>query len=66
MANILSEGRWTHGFPITYEIAKKLGLPVSNQMPTEILELMSYFPQPTRMTSAVEYIPLPRRTRPSE
>ncbi len=64
LANILSEGRWTHDFSITYEIAKELGLPVSNEMPKEVMELMSYFPQPTRMAPAVEYIPLPRRTRP--
>lgn len=65
LANILSEGRWTHDFPITYEVAKSLGLPVSNQMPREILELMSYFPQPTRVTPTVEYLPIPRRVKPS-
>lgn len=64
LAKILTEGRWTHDFPITYEAAKALGLPVSKDMPKEVLELMSYFPQPTRMTPAVEYLPIPRRSRP--
>ncbi len=65
VARFLSEGNWTHDFPITFEVAKSLGLPVSSAMPKEILELMSYFPQPTRTTPAVEYLPIPRRTKPS-
>jgi ClpP class serine protease len=65
LARFLSEGNWTHDFPITFEVAKSLGLPVSAAMPKEIMELMSYFPQPTRMTPAVEYLPIPRRTKPS-
>lgn len=64
LATILSEGRWTHSYAITPEMARELGLPISTDMPTEVLELMSYFPQPTRMSPAVEYIPLPRRVRP--
>jgi ClpP class serine protease len=65
LARILSEGRWTHDFPITFEAAQALGLPVSADMPKEVLELMSYFPQPTRTTPAVEYLPIPRRSKPS-
>ncbi|MEJ2091508.1 MAG: hypothetical protein P8X65_04865 [Syntrophobacterales bacterium] len=34
-------------------------------MPKEVMELMSYFPQPTRTTPAVEYLPIPRRSKPS-
>ena len=64
LATVLSEGRWTHDFPITFEIARSLGLPVSQEMPKEVMELMSYFPQPTRMTPAVEYLPFPRKARP--
>ena len=65
LAQILSEGRWTHDFPITFEVAQALGLPVSSVMPKEVMELMSSFPQPTRTTPAVEYLPIPRRTKPS-
>jgi len=48
LAELLSEGTWTHDFAITYEAAKKLGLNVSDEMPTEILELMDLCPQPVR------------------
>ncbi len=65
LARLLSEGNWTHDFPITYEIAKSLGLAVSNEMPKEIMELMGYFPQPTRQAPAVEYLPIPRRIKPN-
>ena len=65
LANILTEGRWTHDFPITFEVAKALGLPVSTDMPKEVMQLMSFFPQPTRTTPAVEYLPIPRRGKPS-
>jgi ClpP class serine protease len=65
LAQTLSEGRWTHDFPITFEVAQALGLPVSADVPKEVLDLMSYFPQPTRTTPAVEYLPIPRRSKPS-
>ena len=64
VAHLLTEGTWTHDFPITYNAAKSLGLPVSTEMPKEIMEMMSYFPQPVRQTPSVEYLPIPRRTRP--
>jgi ClpP class serine protease len=64
LARLLSEGTWTHDFPITFEAAQALGLPVSAEMPEDILELMSLFPQPTRQLPAVEYTPFPRRPRP--
>ena len=65
LARFLSEGNWTHDFPITFEVAQSLGLSVSSDMPKEILELLSYFPQPTRTTPAVEYLPIPRHTKPT-
>ena len=40
LATILSEGRWTHDFPITVEAARDLGLPVSTDMPSLIYDLM--------------------------
>ncbi len=61
LARILSEGRWTHDYPITYEEAKALGLNVSNELPTEIYELMMLYPQPVRYQPAVEYIPVPKQ-----
>jgi ClpP class serine protease len=60
LAQILTEGRWTHDYPITYEEAKNLGLHVSKGIPAELYQLMSFYPQPVRQQPSVEYIPIPR------
>jgi len=60
LARLLSTGTWTHDYPITYERAKALGLPVSDAIPEEILELMALYPQPVRQSSSVEFLPGPR------
>jgi ClpP class serine protease len=57
VADLLSTGTWTHDFPITFEVAKGLGLKVSSDMPAEILQLMSLYPQPVRRQPSVEYLP---------
>jgi ClpP class serine protease len=64
LARLLTEGAWTHDFAITFETARNLGLPVSSQIPKEVLELMSLFPQPMRRIPAVEYLPFPHRPKP--
>jgi len=61
LTEILSQGYFTHDHPITYEEAKKMGLPVSKNMPVEIYQLMKLFPQPTRSVPSVEYLPLPKK-----
>ncbi len=60
LANILSQGKWTHDYPITFEEAKSLGLNVSTDMPEEVYELMMLYPQPVRHQPTVEYIPTPK------
>lgn len=65
LARLLSEGTWTHDYPLTYERAKALGLPVGVQMPADVMKLMSLFPQPVRHTPSVEYVPV-RRYAPAE
>lgn len=60
LAEVLSTGTWTHDFPITLDVARRLGLKVSSEMPAEILQLMSLYPQPMRRQPSVEYIPAPR------
>ena len=57
LADLLSEGKWTHDFPITFQYAKDLGLHVSSEMPTQVLELMTLYPQPVRRYPSVEYLP---------
>ena len=56
----LTEGRWTHDYPITYEEAKTFGLHVVREIPQEVYELMSLYPQPVRHQPSVEYTPLPK------
>ncbi len=60
LARILTEGRWTHDYPLIYEEAKSLGLHVTKGIPPELYQLMSLYPQPVRQQPTVEYIPLPR------
>ena len=65
LSTLLSQGTWTHDYPITYDRAKTLGLSVSADMPDDVLKLMSLFPQPTRTQPSVEYLPVPRTRRPA-
>ncbi|MDD1675996.1 MAG: hypothetical protein LUQ17_04830 [Methanomicrobiales archaeon] len=55
----LTEGRWTHDYPITFDQAKEMGLPVSTAVPPEIYTLMDLFPQSIQRRPSVEYIPIP-------
>jgi ClpP class serine protease len=66
LADKLATGRWTHDYPIWATTAKDLGLPVRTDMPDEVLELMSLYPQPVRTQSGggVEYLPFPRQKEP--
>jgi ClpP class serine protease len=61
LARVLSEGRWTHDFPIDVNRATELGLPVSTDLPDEVRELMGLYPQPRGRRPSVEYIPSPYR-----
>jgi ClpP class serine protease len=63
LAEKLSTGTWTHDYPLFAATAKELGLPVSNDMPDDVLELMKLYPQPVRSQdgSGVEYLPVPRQ-----
>lgn len=60
LAEKLTSGTWTHDYPITAQEAKTIGLPVTTDVPSEIYQVMGFFPQPTRTQGAVEYLPLPQ------
>jgi ClpP class serine protease len=60
LATVLTEGRWTHDFPITVELARQLGFPVSTAMPRIVYELMDLFPQGGADRPSVLYVPLHR------
>jgi ClpP class serine protease len=57
LASDLSEGRWTHDYPVTVDQARKLGLAISTALPAEVLQLMALYPQPVRRQPSVEYSP---------
>ncbi len=59
VARTLSEGRWTHDYPITVEELRAMGLPVSEDMPKEVYELMELYPQAPQRRPGVEFIPVP-------
>lgn len=59
LSHTLSEGRWTHDYPITCDKLTEMGLPISPDLPTEIYELMELYPQPAQRRPSVQYIPIP-------
>ena len=63
LAALLSEGRWTHDYPIRLEEARLLGLPVSGEVPELIYELMTLYPRRSQRRPSVEFIPTPYRTK---
>ena len=58
-AEALSDGRWTHDFPVSAELAISLGLLVETELPDEVRKLMGLYPQPRGRRPSVEYIPAP-------
>jgi ClpP class serine protease len=60
VATVLSEGRWTHDFPITVQAARQLGLKVSTDMPRRVYELMDLYPQGGGIKPSVWYVPIRR------
>ncbi len=65
IAEALALGQWTHDYPISLEEARSLGLKVTTDVPGEIYQLMSLFPQASARRPSVEYIPLPYPNRPA-
>jgi ClpP class serine protease len=58
LATVLTEGRWTHDFPITVQMARRLGLPVSTTMPGTVYDLMDLYPQGGNGRPSVLYVPV--------
>jgi ClpP class serine protease len=59
VAQAMTEGRWTHDYPITVKQARALGLTVSTDMPAEVFSFMRLFPQVAMRRPSVEYMPMP-------
>jgi len=64
ISTTLSEGRWTHDYPISVDEAQGLGLPVKKEFPKELHQLMQLYPQTQQRRPSVEYVPVPYRTPP--
>ena len=59
IAEELSQGKWTHDYPLFKEDLEALGLKVSTEMPPEVYALMDLYEQPTQARPSVQYIPVP-------
>ena len=59
VAELLSQGYWTHDHPLMAPELEKLGLPVRVGVPPEERSLMDLYPQPRGRESSVEYVPGP-------
>jgi ClpP class serine protease len=59
LATALTDGRWTHDYPISADEARSLGLPVTTDVPPEVYRFMQLFPQPNARRPGVEYVPIP-------
>ncbi len=66
LAALLSEGTWTHDYPIRLEAARQLGLPVSDGVPELVYELMTLYPRRSQRRPSVEFIPTPYRVPPEK
>src|SRR5256885_3274462 len=66
VATVLSEGRWTHDFPITVQAARQLGLKVSTDMPRRVYDLMDLYPQGGGLRPSVLYVPIRRTAAPGK
>ena len=58
-AEKLTQGTWTHDYPIDVQQVAGLGINVNTDMPEQIYSLMSMFPQPRTARPSVEYNPGP-------
>jgi ClpP class serine protease len=59
IATTLGSGQWTHDYPLDVDALKVLGLPVVDDMPRAVYELMDLYPQARQQRPGVEFIPLP-------
>jgi ClpP class serine protease len=61
LAETLTEGRWTHDYPILVEKARALGIPISEDVPALVYALMDLYPQSNAGRPSVLYTPLHRQ-----
>ena len=64
IATKLTEGRWTHDYPILPEEAREIGLPVNTELDSVICDIMSLYPQSGKGRPSVQYVPMPYSSAP--
>ncbi|WP_456419258.1 SDH family Clp fold serine proteinase [Methanocaldococcus infernus] len=63
LAKILTEGRWTHDYPLTVSKLKELGLEIDTNVPKKVYKLLELYPQAGRNRPSVYYIPTPYKKK---
>lgn len=58
IASEISQGKYTHDFPLTVEFLRDLGINVSTDIEQEVYALMELYPQPAGIPT-VQYLPEP-------
>ncbi len=58
IAQFLTCGYWTHDYPLSVDVLKKMKIKVSTDVPGEVYDLIELYYQPSA-TSSVQYIPIP-------
>lgn len=58
IANELSQGKYTHDYPLTVDFLMSLGINVNTKVDEEVYALMELYPQPAGVPT-VQYIPEP-------
>lgn len=61
LARTMTEGRWTHSFPITHEALLDMGLKVSTDVPKDAYELLESFPTGAKFRP-IQWLPGKKRT----
>ena len=61
LSELMTRGTWTHDYPITIDDLRSVYYPASDKFPRPFWDLMALYPQPTKTTPTVEYIPENRR-----
>ena len=54
-----TSGKWTQDYPISVDELKEMGLSISCDMPVEVYQFMSMFPQNSTGRPSVDFIPMP-------
>ncbi len=62
VAEELSQGKWTHDYPLFKEDLEAMGLKVSAEVPEEVYQLMELYEQPMQSRPSVQYIPVPYKS----